>query len=351
MYKYVVCKQATLQTMSKLVYKYRFGDDDTFERDLKSIERNTFFAPCSENLNDPCENLVLKDNYKRQIGLIKKVFGQKYNDNYNQLDSAFENFIERKNHVGIYSLSQTYNDELLWAHYANSHKGFCIEYDFNLLLNNYSNEKLYNFAVKYSNFPPQLSLTNALSKDLFYIVKKISGTKSKRWKYEQEYRIVINKCGIQMYDHKALRGIYFGLRMEEKRKNEIMRRLGGRGINFYQIRQKNGSYGFEAIMIDSDTGETYLKRIPKIETGKVDVNFNIRDKKYEWVSKKGTIEIILDKEVNDNSLAWLANLIREQVFSCAERIYMFYWIKGDENKGICWATTHYQNQQIKVLTN
>jgi len=36
--------------------------------------------------------------------------------------------------IGIFSLSKKYDDELLWAHYANSHKGFCIEYDLEILL-------------------------------------------------------------------------------------------------------------------------------------------------------------------------------------------------------------------------
>lgn len=38
------------------VYKYRGGDDrEIFERDLKSIEKNYFWAPDFSKLNDPCE--------------------------------------------------------------------------------------------------------------------------------------------------------------------------------------------------------------------------------------------------------------------------------------------------------
>ena len=36
--------------------------------------------------------------------------------------------------VGIYSLSRTPLDELMWAHYGNSHASFCIEYDLDRLI-------------------------------------------------------------------------------------------------------------------------------------------------------------------------------------------------------------------------
>lgn len=337
--------------MSKSVYKYRSGDENTFERDLASLERNTFYAPCSEKLNDPCETLVFRDHCDIQVGFINRIFNVGANVDIRRLNLAYYNLLSRKNKIGIYALSQTYSDELLWAHYANSHYGFCIEYDLEKLLEVYSSKKLYHFPMKYSRFPPQLSLSLAISGDLLKVIKNLSGVKSKRWKYEKEYRIVIDNSGYQFYDHKALKAIYFGLRMSKDYKDEVMRRLKGRALKFYQMKQATKSYHFEAELIDGGDEETYLRQIPKSVSGKDNVNFAIENKHFEWELKKGTIQIILDQRVNEKSLFWIANQIKDQVFFGSEMVFMFYKISGEENREICWATSHYQEGIIKVNIN
>jgi hypothetical protein len=40
----------------------------------------------------------------------------------------------KKLKITVFTPSKTEKDELLWAYYANSHKGFCIEYDLEILL-------------------------------------------------------------------------------------------------------------------------------------------------------------------------------------------------------------------------
>ena len=42
--------------------------------------------------------------------------------------------LEMRKTVGIYSLSRTPYDELMWSHYGESHEGFCIEYDLERLI-------------------------------------------------------------------------------------------------------------------------------------------------------------------------------------------------------------------------
>ena len=348
----VVCRQ-TLEMRRTLVYKYRLGDKETFERDLNSIEENCFFAPCFDKLNDPCETLVYSDDFNFQTGLFTRFLKENSKDKLVDLNNALNSLVERRKEIGIYSLSQTYNDELLWAHYANSHYGFCIEYDLNKLLDLYSNEKLYSFPVRYLKSPPQINLTNISSNQHLLIIKKIAGTKSKRWKYEKEYRIIIDKCGNQTYNHESLTSIYFGLRMNNESKEEIMNRLEGRAINYYQMRLSDKSYSFHAELIKSasETHRSYMKEIPVSITNTKVVEFNIEKKEYNWVSQKGTIEIILDSKVDNKSIKWLAELIQKQLFNNADRIFMFYWIKEDLGNEICWATSHYSEGKYDIQIN
>lgn len=44
-------------------------------------------------------------------------------------------------------------------------------------------------------------------------LKLTSGTKSKKWKHEDEIRIIMDNFGKVEYDFRAVKAIYFGLRM------------------------------------------------------------------------------------------------------------------------------------------
>ncbi len=78
---------------------------------------------------------------------------------------------------GVYSLSKDYKNELLWAYYADSHKGFCIEYDYDILKQYPCNEDNF-FDVKYSKNVPIINLGIIFD---ISILKKSLVTKSLSW--------------------------------------------------------------------------------------------------------------------------------------------------------------------------
>lgn len=119
---------------------------------------------------------------------------KKNNEALKTLHNSFENLLSLNKKIGIYSLSKTYLDELLWAHYANSHNGFCIEYDLDILLSSFTTEKVYPISVSYGNTPPEISITDMPVKN-DNIIYKMTAFKSKHWEYEQEYRIITDSFG------------------------------------------------------------------------------------------------------------------------------------------------------------
>ncbi len=330
---------------SHKLYKYRSGDDDTFERDLNTLEENCYFAPSHKLLNDPNETFIL-DNFDIQSKFYNRLFKSKTGN----VKEKYNRLLKRREEVGIYSLSKTFNDELLWAHYGDSHKGFCIEYDEVKLFDTFSNENLYTFPVKYSNIPPQIGLNDIINNDVLKIVKKLSGTKSKSWKYENEVRIIRDKPGKQVYNHKALTSIIFGVNMEHAKKDKIITKFSDRGINFYQMTTKKNLYGFKAELLfhNKDFKETYLTTIPAEVTKSKPVNYQINLKTYDWITKKGIIEIILDQEVGFESLNWIAELIKKHIFINAEKIFMFYYINFIDTTTFSWATSHYSNNKFEI---
>ena len=248
--------------------------------------------------------------------------------------------------LGIYSLSKKLNDELLWAHYGNSHQGFCIEYELKILLEGFK----HCFSVNYSKKPADIGISDV--SDNTHIFKKIVGHKSSRWEYEQEVRILTDKFGINQYKFNALKSIYFGYRMNSNQKLEIMNRLKGRGVNYFQIEQLPNTYKFNAKPINdiNESEITYLKQIPSKITGNIPVNFNITKQRYWTIGEKGDIEIELETVIKENELKWLAELIKDNLFNNSKLVIMLYYIKG-KDRTIAWATTHFKDGKIDVNIN
>jgi len=98
-------------------------------------------------------------------------------------------FYEKSNkEFGILSLTSKFDNLLMWAHYANSHQGFVIEFKKDHLFFNQNYHKN-NFlgtlqAVTYSNERPQDYLHDLDT-------QKVYLTKSDDWSYEEEYRMFL----------------------------------------------------------------------------------------------------------------------------------------------------------------
>ena len=232
-----------------LVYKYRGG---SFERDLQSLERDQFWASHTQQLNDPCEGLISVQNYEKELQTLKLIFPQHANSTQ-VLHQSFQNIIDMKDQkLGIFSLSKSFTDELLWAHYANSHQGFCIEYELEKLLKNQRPAHRY-FDVSYITNIPNLSFKHIISqKDENLLIKTMLGYKSKRWEYENEIRIITENYGLQNYDYRAIKSIYFGLKMSNDQIEEMMKLLQGRQIKYFHMHLKANSFEFEAKPINDN---------------------------------------------------------------------------------------------------
>lgn len=334
------------------VYKYRSGNNKVFvdkdrtelERDLQSIEKNVFYASSIVDQNDPNEGLVFSDKIKEETTILSKILGTQKLDS-NKLNLLIDEIIALSKKAGIYSLAGSQSHELLWAHYANSHRGFCLEYDFDELINMYSNEEIFQMKVDYSLTPPVLSLSDTYPLKKEILLKKMLGVKSKYWKYEGETRIVFDNSNLKHYNPNALKSICFGLRMPSDTREEIMKRLSGRDLKFYEIIQVPNTYTFDRKEIINNyvAGFNHLKEIPNRITGIGNVSFTITKLKYDYLSKKGTLETTFEKSVSENALKWFAHYIKEHLFSNTDKVFMMHRLDGESKDGICWARTDFKN--------
>jgi len=127
---------------------------------------------------------------------------------------------------GIACFSEIVNDVLMWSHYANGHRGFCLEFDTNFMPFSKA------LPVKYSELLPNLA-----EKDLEdEILIELATTKSKGWSYEKEWRIFFDKGDQEyIYDFNGLTGVVFGCAMPKIHKEVISLILYGSPTRLYEM--------------------------------------------------------------------------------------------------------------------
>ena len=93
------------------LYKYQpIGSGQMRAKRIQTIKKEQIWASRVKYLNDPFE--------------FKMLYADQKNNNVREF---YEDVLNRNE---IICLSSKWNDKLMWAHYAESHTGMCIEYAF-----------------------------------------------------------------------------------------------------------------------------------------------------------------------------------------------------------------------------
>lgn len=110
---------------------------------------------------------------------------------------------------GLYCLSETPDHILMWAHYADSHKGVCFKFK----------SATTPFLVEHRKFciPKKRPIVDRLNNSEDELSTNALLTKADYWSYEQEWRIVdySSKPGIRKFPSQLLHGIILGARIDE----------------------------------------------------------------------------------------------------------------------------------------
>jgi len=198
--------------------------------------------------------------------------------------SFIEGFLDPKfkEKIHVACFSETYESNLMWSHYANDHKGFCVEYNFKELgiedpvtrfifpvlyqknifdLKNYlpdSNKEFDNVLRSYMDNIKEEDILNGIklprSVDKRFnnmLVFYNALIKSEDWKYEKEWRYVFT---VDTTEKKYLfipkpKAIYLGAKISKKNFEEILKIVKDRNINVYKMETKNSEYSFETKII------------------------------------------------------------------------------------------------------
>ena len=194
------------------VYKYRTWNNG-FHKNI--LLHNELYLASPKEINDPFDcrippnfknqtpeekekyitDLAVRkyDEVQRQGLDMKKVLSdfEKRMDNPEKFQREAENYIyeQQNKHYGILSLSKRWNGILLWSHYSDSHKGFCVGFWTEKMLKTglFGKAGLVNYDVEFPEIKP------TVAKDKMSVTKKAfiqTHTKSEDWTYEEEFRFL-----------------------------------------------------------------------------------------------------------------------------------------------------------------
>ena len=159
-----------------------------------SIDRNTlkWELPCDEN--DPFEALAGgwdEEAISHEIGS-----GQVQDKAF--LDALFKsrNLQNTISHVVAFvSFAEEGNNILMWSHYADKHKGACIEFETSVIEKEIDKLEHVEYAVeecgKRERIPLPHDSLGDFSAEFQHRVRRFLSHKAKEWAYEKEWRLIV----------------------------------------------------------------------------------------------------------------------------------------------------------------
>lgn len=177
-----------------------FNDPFEFKPVISTVASSEFFQNHIESNFDTLaeeqlsllpvqmRGLVSKSDLRKMLNSIIAANSEPINKTLqNSAAKVSEVFTDKSNElVGVLSLTEKNDNLLMWSHYADSHRGFCLGFDSTTEFFNRKRSETDEFyhlrKVIYSSKRPSKTMMDINSTDMFLL-------KSDDWEYEQEWRM------------------------------------------------------------------------------------------------------------------------------------------------------------------
>ncbi len=252
--------------MPKFLYKYfslhklREGDKyyvegKTTYREERFFTHNKIYFPSPQYFNDPydCRLPTMSfessdkewlNYYTKQVGCAEaeKMIREGHHKDPIHQNEFLNRFQSKIFKLGVLCLSEVPDNILMWSHYADGHKGFCLQFE---------NSDIRAQKVKYTESYPEINYLLTPEEDQ---IKFTLFTKSNHWYYEKEWRIIEYQHGpgICTFPKEKITGVIFGSEMPPEIKELITQWIADREshIEVYEARKKNRTYGLDILSLN-----------------------------------------------------------------------------------------------------
>lgn len=217
-------------------------------------EREMFFLHEATKLpfnaiNEPAINIIRRNYHNSperwQEFLVEAIQGLR--------DSFYKDYLS----IGAYSLASDLPDinmnqvsnAMMWSHYADGMKGFCIKFDSNKLfksLNELNDSVFYWAKVDYQDSLYVVDYYDIIDESKNSAIKAIQ-TKHSGWQYEYECRFLTNESGLYKYSHDAIDCIYIGDKIPKSHEKLLLDicSINLPDVKIFGVRTHKSGYGVE----------------------------------------------------------------------------------------------------------
>ena len=203
---------ATIEVFAQPFTLYRYRSLKALDREIGALESTSIYCGDYSKLNDPMEGFFDISRLVKASATSKKI------------EAAIKS---ESADVGISSFSETQDNELMWAHYANQFTGICIAYNFPRLRRELPTD-VYFSRMHYTEKIPIVGITR---KKPDALAKRVLSYKNHRWLYEREWRMFGPKGLVKYKSHSCIRRVYLGFRIEPATLSVVQRRLSKIGVS------------------------------------------------------------------------------------------------------------------------
>lgn len=250
------------------------------EYSLADLRNNTVSLSSVSTFNDPVDSSFFPwidkqlreksadDARKIYLEAMKEAFGKYRARCFVATRPLPLNWKEAKAPRESFENVPPYCNTLMWAHYSNYHKGFCVEYNIPSDVAGVDVRTKRVVAMRPINYVDNMPYKQELSFEEAFL------TKSKRWEYEHEVRMIYFKQGDNSANpvvslgtdyEKSIRAVYIGMRCHKEHEAEILDIMRAHpSIPVYRMKVSNDDiYSLERELIAGNIRETVSYISPK----------------------------------------------------------------------------------------
>ncbi len=239
---------------------YQYSSYDTALDEILLKKSLQFANP--QTFNDPfdCNETVLKINIKKKsvsetLDSIDKNLPRRLKRKLiKDADKreTVEYYLKRlRKNFKVSCFSRSYEDVLLWSHYAKKHSGICIGFDFPPVYEN----KFTLCPIRYSKEIKEIDG----GVDMRRLIPYWLTIKSERWIYEQEIRAIAESQAANEpyeyinYDAKYIKEVIFGCNVKNKKIREAKEKIKRSDLPFENIIFKRMNIDKETFLLKEET--------------------------------------------------------------------------------------------------
>lgn len=229
-----VKNQILKEELGYTLFRYQSCNENNFN----ALENKKIWVASPKDFNDAFEFSCTignkEDHLLEEMGVFEQIPEAK--ELYLQKQESLKELIRySQNEFGVCCFMEDKFSQLMWSHYADGHKGFCVEFSFD-------EERFNNFVYPICYRKEMVNIEMKSPKADFL---PIMLTKSEDWAYEREWRLVFTGKDQGLHEAPKIKAVYLGAKIEEPDKRRISDICRMKGYEIYQMDTKYGKYQLE----------------------------------------------------------------------------------------------------------